>query len=102
MEHRSLENRTPWAQPEIVNYTPVIPVPLADIQANDGDGSSSSMAMLSLSALSLLIASIVLFMVRQQRAQRDESYHLERIRRIVSHRLPPPVPLEILEAHQEE
>ena len=87
---------------EIVNYTPVIPVPLADIQANDGDGSSSSMAMLSLSALSLLIASIVLFMVRQQRAQRDESYHLERIRRIVSHRLPPPVPLEILEAHQEE
>ena len=86
---------------EIVNYTLVIPVPLADIQANDGDGSQQHGHAES-SALSLLIASIVLFMVRQQRAQRDESYHLERIRRIVSHRLPPPVPLEILEAHQEE
>jgi len=87
---------------EIVNHTPLVPIPLADIQARDGDGSSSSMATLSLSVLALVIAGVVLFTVRQQRVQRVEAYHLERIRRIVSYRQPPPIPWDIMETHQEE
>ncbi|RJU96597.1 MAG: hypothetical protein DWC10_06295 [Candidatus Poseidoniales archaeon] len=87
---------------EIVNHTPLVPIPLADIQANDGDGSSSSMATLSLSVLALVIAGVVLFTVRQQRFQRQEAYHLERIRRIVSYRQPPPIPQDIMETRQEE
>ena len=87
---------------EIVNHTPLVPIPLADIQASDGDGSSSSMATLSLSVLALVIAGVVLFTVRQQRFQRQEAYHLERIRRIVSYRQPPPIPQDIMETRQEE
>ena len=87
---------------EIVNHTPQVPVPMADIKAGEGDDANSSMATLSLSALSLLVAGMVLFVVRQQRAQRAESYHLERIRRIVSHRRPPPKPFDLADIPQEE
>ena len=87
---------------EIVNHTPQVPVPLADIQAGEGDDADGSMAMLSLSVLSLLVAGMVLFVVRQQRSQREEAYHLERIRRIVSHRRPPPKPFDLVDTLQEE
>jgi hypothetical protein len=87
---------------EIVNHTPQVPVPLADIQAGEADNADSSMATLSLSALSLLVAGMVLFVVRQQRAQREEAYHLERIRRIVSLRRPPPKPFDLVDIPQEE
>ena len=87
---------------EIVNHTPQVPVPLADIKAGEADDANSSMATLSLSALSLLVAAMVLFVVRQQRAQRQEAYHLERIRRIVSHRRPPPKPFDLVDIPQEE
>jgi hypothetical protein len=60
------------------------------------------MATISLSILALVVAGMVLFTVRQQRAQREERYHIERIRRIVSHRRPPPVPWELVETPQEE
>ena len=59
------------------------------------------MATLSLSVLSLLVG-MVLFVVRNQRAQREEVYHLERIRRIVAHRRPPPKPVELVDILQEE
>ena len=87
---------------EIVNHTPQVPVPLADIQAGEADDANSSMTTLSLSALSLLVAGMVLFVVRQQRAQREEAYHLERIRRIVSLRRPPPKPFDLADISQEE
>ena len=87
---------------EIVNHTPQVPVPLADIQTGEPDNADSSMATLSLSALSLLVAGMVLFVVRQQRAQREEAYHLERIRRIVSLRRPPPKPFDLVDISQEE
>jgi hypothetical protein len=87
---------------EIVNHTPQIPVPLADIKAGETDDAGSSMATISLSALSLLVAAMVLFVVRQQRFQRDEAYHLERIRRIVSLRRPPPKPFDLVDIPQEE
>jgi hypothetical protein len=60
------------------------------------------MATFGLSVLSLIVAGMVLFVVRQQRAQREEAYHLERIRRIVSLRRPPPKPLDIVDIPQEE
>ena len=56
----------------------------------------------SLSVLSLLVAGMVLFVVRNQRAQREEAYHLERIRRVVSHRRPPPKPWDLVDILQEE
>ena len=87
---------------EIVDFTPQVPVPLADIQPNDSDDPSGGMATLSLSVLSLLVAGMVLFVVRNQRAQREEVYHLERIRRIVAHRRPPPKPVELVDILQEE
>ena len=87
---------------EIVNHTPLVPVPLADIQAAEENNANSEMATLSLSVLALIIAGVVLFMVRQQRAEREEAYHLERIRRVVNQRLPPPVPLGLAETPQEE
>ena len=87
---------------EIVDYTPRVPIPLADIQDSQTDGQGSSMATISLSILALVVAGMVLFTVRQQRAQREERYHIERIRRIVSHRRPPPVPWELVETPQEE
>ena len=87
---------------EIVDFTPQVPVPLADIQPDESDDPSGGMAMLSLSVLSLLVAGMVLFVVRNQRAQREEVYHLERIRRIVSHRRPPPKPWELVDILQEE
>ena len=87
---------------EIVAFTPRIPVPLADIQADEGDDASGGMAALSLSVLSLLVAGMVLFVVRNQRAQREEAYHLERIRRVVTHRRPPPKPWDLVDILQEE
>ena len=87
---------------EIVNHTPQIPVPLADIQDGDAESTSGGMAVLSLSVLSLIVAAMVLFVVRQQRSQREEAYHLERIRRIVTLRRPPPVPLDLVDTPQEE
>ena len=87
---------------QIVNHTPQVPVPLADIQPRQSDEAGSSMAILSLSFLSLFLAGMVLFIVRQQRKEREEAYHLERIRRIVTPRIPPPKPLVFLEIHQEE
>ncbi|MEC7600176.1 MAG: hypothetical protein VYB23_01895, partial [Candidatus Thermoplasmatota archaeon] len=87
---------------EIVDHGPRIPVPLADTQPRQSDDASSGMAALSLSALSLLVAGMVLFIVRNQRAQREEAYHLERIRRIVSHRRPPPKPWDLVDTLQEE
>ncbi|MAH41118.1 MAG: hypothetical protein CMO41_02585 [Verrucomicrobiales bacterium] len=87
---------------EIVDFTPQVPVPLADIQPNESDNPSGGMATLSLSVLSLLVAGMVLFVVRNQRAQREEVYHLERIRRIVAHRRPPPKPVELVDILQEE
>ena len=87
---------------EIVNHTPLVPVPLADIQAADDRNANSEMATLSLSVLALIVAGVVLFIVRQQRAEREEAYHLERIRRIVKQRLPPPVPRGLVETRQEE
>lgn len=87
---------------EIENHTPLVPIPLADIQPRDSDNANSSMAAFSLSVLALVIAAVVLFMVNQRRAEREEAYHLERIRRIVNQRLPPPFPLELVETSQEE
>ena len=87
---------------EIENHTPLVPIPLADIQPRDSDNANSSMATLSLSVLALVIAAVVLFMVNQRRAEREEAYHLERIRRIVNQRLPPPFPMELVETPQEE
>lgn len=87
---------------EIENYTPMVPIPLADIQPRESDNANSSMATLSLSVLALVIAAVVLFMVNQRRAEREEAYHLERIRRIVNHRLPPPFPLELVQTPEEE
>jgi hypothetical protein len=87
---------------EIVNHTPQIPVPLADIQSNSDTSSSGGMATFGLSVLSLIVAGMVLFVVRQQRSQREEAYHLERIRRIVSLRRPPPVPFDLMDIPQEE
>ena len=87
---------------EIVNHTPQIPVPLADIQSNSDASRSGGMATFGLSVLSLIVAGMVLFVVRQQRSQREEAYHLERIRRIVSLRRPPPVPLDLMDISQEE
>ena len=87
---------------EIVNHTPQIPVPLAAIQDGDAESTSGGMAVLSLSVLSLIVAAMVLFVVRQQRSQREEAYHLERIRRIVTLRRPPPVPLDLVDTPQEE
>jgi hypothetical protein len=87
---------------QIENHTPIVPVPLADIQPNDKANPTSGMAALSLSVLAVVIAGIVLFIVRQQRAERDEAYHLERIRRIVQQRLPPPIPFDLAETTQEE
>ena len=87
---------------EIVNHTPQIPVPLADFQDGDAESTSGGVAVLSLSVLSLIVAAMVLFVVRQQRSQREEAYHLERIRRIVTLRRPPPVPLDLVDTPQEE
>ena len=87
---------------EVVDHTPRVPVPLADIQAPESTSGSAGMATLGLSVLSLIVAGMVLFVVRQQRAQREEAYHLERIRRIVSLRRPPPKPLDIVDILQEE
>ena len=87
---------------EIVNHTPQIPVPLADIQSSSDGANSGGMATLSLSVLSLIVAGMVLYVVRQQRSQREEAYHLERIRRIVSLRRPPPVPFDLMDISQEE
>jgi len=87
---------------EIVDFTPQVPVPLADIQPKQRDDPSGGMATLSLSVLSLLVAGMVLFVVRNQRAQREEVYHLERIRRIVTHRRPPPKPWDLVDILQEE
>ncbi|MFZ8906778.1 MAG: hypothetical protein ACO2Y2_05420 [Poseidonia sp.] len=87
---------------EIVDFTPQVPVPLADIQPKQSDDPSGGMATLSLSVLSLLVAGMVLFVVRNQRAQREEVYHLERIRRIVTHRRPPPKPWDLVDILQEE
>jgi hypothetical protein len=87
---------------EVVDFTPQVPVPLADIQAQESTSGSTPMATFGLSVLSLIVAGMVLFVVRQQRAQREEAYHLERIRRIVSLRRPPPKPLDIVDIPQEE
>jgi hypothetical protein len=87
---------------QIENHTPMVPVPLADIQSKENVNANSDMAVLSLSVLALVIAGIVLFIVRQQRAEREEAYHLERIRRIVQQRLPPPIPFDLAETTQEE
>ncbi len=87
---------------QLENHTPAIPVPLADIQAKDGDDANSSMAVLSLSVLAIVVAGAVLLIVNQKRAEREEVYHLERIRRIVSKRAPPPVPWQLVDTPQEE
>jgi len=87
---------------EIVNHTPSVPIPLADIKAKSEDSSAAEMTQLSLSILSLVIAAAILFVVRQQRLQREESYHLEKIRRIVHQRLPPPVPQDLLQSPEEQ
>jgi hypothetical protein len=87
---------------QLENHTPAIPVPLADIQAKEGDSSTSSMAVLSLSVLAIVVSGAVLLIVNQKRAEREEAYHLERIRRIVSKRAPPPVPWQLVDTPQEE
>mgnify|MGYP001260253671 FL=1 len=87
---------------EVVDHTPQIPVPLADIQGQESTSGAAGTATLGLSVISLIVAGMVLFVVRQQRAQREEVYHLERIRRIVSLRRPPPKPLDIVDIPQEE
>ena len=87
---------------EIVNYTPSVPIPLADIKEENEDASAGEMTQLSLSLLSLVIAAAILFVVRQQRLQREEAYHLEKIRRIVHQRLPPPVPQDLLQSQEEQ
>jgi len=87
---------------EIVNHTPSVPIPLADIKAKDEDSSAGEMTQISLSILSLIIAAAILFVVRQQRLQREEAYHLEKIRRIVHQRLPPPVPRDLLQSPEEQ
>lgn len=87
---------------EVVDFTPQVPVPLADIQTQESTSGSAGMATFGLSVLSLIVAGMVLFVVRQQRAQREEAYHLERIRRVVSLRRPPPKPWDIVDISQEE
>lgn len=87
---------------QLEGHTPQVPIPLADIQEATDDGASSSMAVLSLSMLAVVIAGAVLFIVNQKRADREEAYHLERIRRIVSKRTPPPIPWELVDEVQEE
>ena len=87
---------------QLENHSPAVPVPLADIQPRDGDDTNGSMAALSLSVLAIVIAGAVLMVVNQKRAERDEVYHLERIRRIVSKRTPPPVPWQLVDTPQEE
>jgi hypothetical protein len=87
---------------QLENHTPAIPVPLADIQAKEDDSSNSSMAVLSLSVLAIVVSGAVLLIVNQKRAEREEAYHLERIRRIVSKRTPPPVPWQLVDTPQEE
>ncbi len=87
---------------QLEGYTPLVPIPLADIQASDGDEANSSMAVLSLSVLAVVVAGAVLLIVNQKRSEREEAYHLERIRRIVSKRTPPPVPWGLVDEVQEE
>jgi len=87
---------------QLEGYTPLIPIPLADVQASEGDKAISSMAVLSLSILSIVIAGAVLLIVNQKRSESEEAYHLERIRRIVSKRTPPPVPWGPMDEVQEE
>ena len=87
---------------QLENHSPAVPVPLADIQPRDGDDTNGSMAALSLSVLAVVIAGAVLMIANQKRAERDEVYHLERIRRIVSKRTPPPVPWQLVDTPQEE
>jgi hypothetical protein len=87
---------------QLEGHTPLVPIPLADIQASDGDEASSSMAVLSLSVLAVVVAGAVLLIVNQKRSEREEAYHLERIRRIVSKRTPPPVPWGLVDEVQEE
>ena len=79
-----------------------MPIPLADIKEENEDASAGEMTQLSLSLLSLVIAAAILFVVRQQRLQREEAYHLEKIRRIVHQRLPPPVPQDLLQSQEEQ
>jgi hypothetical protein len=79
-----------------------VPIPLAYIKAKYEDTSAGEMTQLSLSILSLVIAAAILFVVRQQRLQREEAYHLEKIRRIVHQRLPPPVPQDLLQPQEEQ
>lgn len=87
---------------EIENHSLRIPVPLAEIRAQDPSSSAGDMAMFSLSVLAFVVAGMVLFVVRQRRAQRDEIYHLERIKRIVSLRRPPPKPWDLSDTSREE
>ena len=87
---------------QLEDYTPQVPVPLADIQAAEETSANGSMAVLSLSMLAVVIAGAVLFIVNQKRADREEAYHLERIRRIVSKRSPPPLPQGFVDEVQEE
>ena len=87
---------------EIENHSLRIPVPLAEIRAQDPSSSAGDMATFSLSVLAFVVAGMVLFVVRQRRAQRDEIYHLERIKRIVSLRRPPPKPWDLSDTSREE
>ena len=87
---------------ELENYTPMVPVPLADVKPYDGDSQSNSMALLSLSVLTLLITVSIFMVVRQKRLERQDALEIEKIRRIVNRRLPPPRPHELTESLQEE
>ena len=87
---------------QLESYSPQVPIPLADIQPRSNEESTSSMALLSLSVLALIVATLVLFLVRKQREEKEEEYHLERIRRIVYFSPTQPVSHVVKETKEEQ
>ena len=87
---------------ELVNVTPRIPLPLADVGPREADNSAAKMAVTSLSVLAVLIAISVLFVVRHNRGEREEAYQIERIRRIVDAPTEPQQPKLLVQLYEEQ
>ena len=87
---------------ELVNITPRIPVPLADVGAEEADNTAGEMAVLSLSVLAVVVALCVLLVVQFNRTQREEAYQIERIRRIVNAPQPDRGAKRLVQLHEEQ
>ena len=97
LERRSLEGRKVGLNVEIVDHGPRIPVPWRT--HNLVSPTTPPAAWLSLSALSLLVAGMVLFIVRNEREKKPTIWNAFVA---LLHRRPPPKPWDLLDTLQEE